>query len=562
MLLKDNECSTTPEKPWYRLWPKDVPKCISYPETSLGNLLSTSAEKHPNRTALIYFDNKIAYRELDLLSNRFARAISDLGVKKGDRIALFLPNVPQCVIAFYGAVKAGAIVVTISPICKEREVEYLLRDSGTETIVALDLFYPILSNVIEKTKLKNVIIGRVNDYMPKTKSALGTILGKVPVYSIAPRSNLFNFRELIRKYDSSLYRVEINPKNDVAVIQYTGGITGTPKGAMLTHMNLVSNTLMCAKWIGTESDASYLSILPISHIYGLMTGLFAPLYIGAKVVLFPKFDPRQVLQSIQKYRIVVFCGVPTLYDKLLTNPDLNKYDYSSLKYCISGSAPLPQELKKRFMNRFGCILVEGYGLSEASPITHCNPLESSEESKIGSIGVPWPDTDAKVVDQEKGERVLKPGEIGELIISGPQIMKGYWNMPDETASALRDGWLYTGDLGKMDEDGYFYIIDRKKDLIKYKGHSIYPQELEEVLYEHPAVRYCCVVGKSDPVVGEVPKAFVVLSEDATVTESDIMKFVNDRVAYYKAIREVEFRKILPTNEVGKVIKRSLVKKKN
>jgi long-chain acyl-CoA synthetase len=288
-----------------------------------------------------------------------------------------------------------------------------------------------------------------------------------------------------------------------------------------------------------------------------MTSLFAPLYIGAKVVLFPNFDPKQVLRSIQKYRIVVFCGVPTLYNKLLTAPEVSKYDYSSLKYCISGSAPLPQELKKKFVKIFGCVLVEGYGLSEASPITHCNPLEGSEKSKIGSIGVPWPDTDAKIVDQEKVDRVLKPGEIGELVVSGPQVMKGYWNMPDETFSVLRDGWLYTGDLGKMDEDGYFYIIDRKKDLIKYKGHSIYPQELEEVLYEHSAVKSCCVVGKLDPAVGEVPKAFVVLSEGAKVTESELMNFVNVKVAYYKAIREVEFRKELPTNEVGKVIKRSL-----
>jgi long-chain acyl-CoA synthetase len=289
-----------------------------------------------------------------------------------------------------------------------------------------------------------------------------------------------------------------------------------------------------------------------------MTGLNAPLYVGGKIVLFPNFDAKQILRAIQQYRITVFCGVPTLYSKLLSHPDLEKYDYSSLQFCISGSSSLPLEIQEEFMKKVGGILVEGYGLSEASPVTHCNPLTASPEKlKIGSIGIPWPDTDAKIVDQEKGENVLKPGEIGELVVRGPQVMKGYWQRPFETASVLRDGWLYTGDIGKMDEDGYFYFVDRKKDLIKCRGFSVYPRELEEILHEHPAIKLCSVIGKADDLAGEVPKAVVVLREGSIATEKEIVDFVNAKVASYKAIREVEFRTSLPVTILGKVVKRAL-----
>ena len=326
---------------------------------------------------------------------------------------------------------------------------------------------------------------------------------------------------------------------------------------MLTHLNLVSNTVMCLKWLGTESDESYLSILPFFHIYGLMTGLLAPLYIGAKVVVYPKFDPGQVLRAIEKYRIQVFCGVPTLYDKLLRDPSIGKYDYSSLRFCMSGSDTLRPELKESFGKVFGSTIIEGYGLSEASPITHSNPLEPKVQGKMGSIGIPWPDTDAKIVDIEEGKTSLRIGEVGELAIRGPQVMKGYWRRREETDSVLRGGWLYTGDLARMDEEGYFYIVDRKKDLIKYKGHSVYPRELEAVLYMHPDVGVCAVVGRTDSAAGEIPKGYVVLKEGARASEEELMRFVNERVARYKSIREIELRAELPTSPIGKVLKRSL-----
>lgn len=556
-MFQENSALSFPEKPWHRYWPKNVPKHISYPIVSLGDLLTISTNKHPNRTAIIYYDKRISYRELDNLSNKLAWALSDMGVKKGDRVALLLPNTPQFIIAFYGVVKSGAVVTALNPIDRERELMHQLVDSGAESIITLDLFYPRISNIIAKTKLEKVIITHLSDYMPKIKSLLGTLFKKIPSQNIDPMPNLFQLKDLINRSDSSPYSSAINPENDVAVLQYTGGTTGLAKGAMLTHMNLISNTVMCAKWIGIESDAAYLSILPFFHSYGLMTGLLTPLYVGANIVLFPKFDPKQVLQSIEKYSIIVFCGVPTIYSRLLADEDLAKYNYSSLRYCISGADLLHKELKEGFTNVFGSIIVEGYGLSEASPITHCNPLESFIDYKVGSIGVPFPDTDAKIVDLDKGENTVPVGEFGELVVKGPQIMKGYWNNIDETSAVLRGGWLYTGDICKMDEDGFFYLTGRKKDLIKYKGHSVYPGELEELLSEHPAVKLCTVIGKPDSMAGMIPKAYVVLFEGANVSEEEIMSYVNGKVAPYKAIREVEFRTDLPTNFLGKVLKREL-----
>jgi len=547
------------EKPWFRFWPEKVRKHIDYPEIPLFEFLRKTAEKYPFKTALIYFHKEITYKELDLLTDKFATAIASLGVKKGDKVAIFLPNVPQFIIAYYGAIKTGAIATAISPLYKEREVEHQLNDLEAETIVVLDLLYPVVEKVWSKTKLKHVIVTGLKDYMPKATAVLGSLLKKIPQQKVERKPNVYFFTELINKYEAKPPQVEINPKEDLVALQYTGGTTGTSKGAMLTHMNLVSNALMCAEWLqGDEGGETFLAVLPLFHIYGMTTGMNAPIYLAGKIVLLPRFDPVSTFKAIQNYRVTVFCGAPTMYAMLLAHPDLKKYDCTSVRFCISGSAPLPPEVQKKFMEVTGGVLVEGYGLTESSPVTHCNPLDKSMKTvKIGSIGIPWPDTDAKIMDLETGEKELVLGEIGELVVKGPQVMKGYWKMPEETAEVLRDGWLYTGDIGKMDEDGYFYITDRKKDLIKYKGYSVYPRELEDVLYEHPAVKLCGVIGKPDPVAGEIPKAFVVLKEGKTATEKEIIDFVNEKVAPYKAIREVEFRTELPMTLVGKVLRRVL-----
>ncbi len=547
------------EKPWYKFYPPGVRRHIDYPEVPLYEFLRISAQKYPDKTALIYFDGKMTYKELDVLTDRFAAALADLGVKKGDRVALFLPNTPSFVISYYGALKSGAVVTAMSPLYKEREVEHQLNDSEAETIVLLDLLYPIVEKVWERTKLRNVIVGSLRDYMPSFKAFLGSLLGKIPSRHVERRANVYFFRELVARYGANPPKIEINPKEDLAALQYTGGTTGISKGAMLTHMNLVSNAVMCKEWLQPrEGEEVVLTVLPLFHIYGMTTSMNAPILFAGTMVLLPRFDPVAVLQAIHKYRVTVFCGAPTMYAMLLAHSDLTKYDLTSVRFCISGAAPLPPDVQKKFMEVTGGVLVEGYGLTESSPVTHANPLDRTMKTvKIGSIGVPWPDTDAKIVDIETGEKELPPGEVGELIVRGPQVMKGYWKMPEETSAVLRDGWLYTGDVGKMDEDGYFYITDRKKDLIKYKGYSVYPRELEDVLYEHPAVKLCGVIGKPDPVAGEIPKAFVVLKEGATVTEEELMKFVNEKVAPYKAIRELEIRKELPLSAVGKVLRRVL-----
>jgi long-chain acyl-CoA synthetase len=547
------------EKPWFRSWPEGVPRSIEYPEASLSDLLKTKAEKYPSKTAIVYFDKPMTYRELDSASDRFATALSDLGVKKGDKVALFLANMPQFVIAYYGVLKIGAIETAISPLYKEREVEHQLSDSEAETIVVLDVLYPIVQKVMDKTKLKRVIVASLKDYMPKTLAFLGSLMKKIPSYKVELGPNTFLFQDLLNKYPPNPPKVEIDPKEDLAALQYTGGTTGTAKGAMLTHMNLVSNAVACAAWLrGTEGEETFLTVLPLFHIYGMTTGMNAPIYLAGKMVMLPQFNVLGTLKAIQKHKATVFCGAPTMYALLLAHPGLSRYDLKSVRFCISGSAPLPPDVQKKWMEMTGGVLVEGYGLTESSPVTHCNPLDRSMKTvKVGSIGLPWPDTDAKIMDMETGEKEMELGETGELVVKGPQVMKGYWKMSEESAAVLRDEWLYTGDIGKMDEDGYFYITDRKKDLIKYKGYSVYPREIEDVLYEHPAVKLCAVVGKPDPVAGEIPKAFVVLKDGATATEEEIKKFVNEKVAPYKAIRELEFRKELPMTLVGKVLRRVL-----
>jgi long-chain acyl-CoA synthetase len=537
-------------KPWFRLWPTDVPKNLEYPKVPLHAILEKTAKEHPEKAAIAYFKREITYAELDSFSNQFAGALAALGVKKGGRVAIFLPNIPQFIIAYFGILKVGAVLTAISPLHKEREVEYQLNDSEAETIVALDSLYPIVEKVWRKTKLKNVVVTSLEDYASKTVTSPS---------GVGQKPNVHSFQELLKEKAAKPPKVNINPKEDLAALQYTGGTTGTAKGAMLTHLNLVSNAVAFAAWIkGATAEETFLTALPLFHIYGMTTSMNVPVSLAAKIVLLPRFEPVAALETIQRHRVTVFCGVPTMYSMLLANPELGKFDLTSIRVCISGASPLPPQVQKKFMDITGGFLAEGYGLTEASPVTHCNPVDKTMRTvRLGSIGLPLPDTDARIVDVETGEKTLGAGETGELAVKGPQVMRGYWNRPEETALVLRDGWLLTGDIARMDQDGYFYITDRKKDLIKYKDYSVYPRELEDVIYEHPAVKLCAVVGKPRPIVGEIPKAFVVLKEGAEATEAEIIAFVNEKVAPYKAIREVEFRKDLPISGAGKVLRREL-----
>ncbi len=547
------------EKPWFKFWPEGVPRNLDYPDVPLGDLLKRTAEKYPDKIATVYFDKTLTYRQLNELSDRFATALAALGVEKGDKVAIYLANMPQFVIAYYGILKIGAIETAISPLYREREVEHQLNDSEAETIVVLDALYPIVQKVVDKTKVKRVIVASLKDYMPKMLAILGTLTKKIPSHKVEYGPNIFSMQDLLTRYLPKPPNIDIDPREDLAALQYTGGTTGTSKGAMLTHMNLVSNAVACAAWLrGTTGEETFLTVLPLFHIYGMTTGMNAPIYIAGKMIMLPKFDVESTLKAIEKHKVSAFCGAPTMYSMLLAHPSMKQYNLSSVRFCISGSAPLPPEVQKKWMEITNGVLVEGYGLTESSPVTHCNPLDRSLKTvRVGSIGLPWPDTEAKIMDIETGTTELGTGETGELVVKGPQVMRGYWKISQESADVLRDGWLYTGDIGKMDEDGYFYITDRKKDLIKHKGYSVYPREIEDILYEHPAVKLCAVVGKPDPVASEIPKAFVVLKDGTTATEEEIKKFVNEKVAPYKAIRELEFRKELPMTLVGKVLRRVL-----
>ncbi|MCW3990091.1 MAG: long-chain fatty acid--CoA ligase [Candidatus Bathyarchaeota archaeon] len=539
-------------------WPEGVPFTLDYPEIPLYALLDQSAEKHPDATALIHQDKRITYRELKEDVDRFATALQKMGVARRDRVALFLPNIPQFVIGYYGALKAGAIVTAISPQYKEREVAHQIQDSGAETLVVLDRLYPVVEKVRGELGLERIIVTGIKDYLPTVKRVLGSLLGSVPSYDVEMGEGMHLFLELIKGYPPSPEPVEVDAKEDLALLQYTGGTTGIPKGAMLTHFNLVSNALMCNAWLGArEGEEIQINVLPLYHIYGMTMTMNNAVASAGSMVLFPRFDAKEVLASIQKYKATLFSGVPTLYTALINTPDITEYDLSSIKFCISGASPLPPEVQKRFMELTGGVLVEGYGLTEASPVTHANPMDSTLETvKIGSIGLAWPDTVAGIMDRETGELLLY-GDIGELVIRGPQVMKGYWNMPEEAAEVLKDGWLHTGDIARVDEEGYYYIVDREKDLIKFRGYSVYPREIEDVLYEHPAVKVAAVVGRPDDVSGEIPKAFLVLKEGAEATEEEMIEFVRERIAPYKRIREVEFRDELPMTPVGKVLKKDL-----
>ncbi|MFQ5870935.1 MAG: long-chain fatty acid--CoA ligase [Candidatus Geothermarchaeales archaeon] len=544
-----------PKDPWFKHWPEGVPQSIEYPKAPLQSFLEESARNHPNHTAILYYGNKITFDELNSLSDRFATILSGLGVSRGDRVALFLPNVPQFVFCFYGALKAGAIVVPCNPLYKERELEHQLRDSESKVVVALDLLYPVVKNIRERLDL-TVITTSVKDYLPGLKKLLA------PLKGVRKKTfpDTLDLVDLLKRHEPGPLKVEVDPVNDVAVLQYTGGTTGISKGAMLTHYNLVSNALMAINWLPIrEAEDVHVAVLPFFHIYGLTTAMNAPVMTSTTMILLPRFDTKSVLQAIEKNKATVFCGVPTMYVALLDDPDTPTHDISTLRGCISGAAPLPVAVMNQFNELMSGNLVEGYGLTEASPLTHGNPLDDIRKVKAGSIGIPVSDTKAKIVDLEKGTKKLPIGEVGELAVKGPQVMLGYWNKPEETKQVFKRGWLLTGDIAKMDKDGYFYIVDRKKDMIDAAGYKVWPRDVEEALYEHPSVKEAAVIGVPDPYRGETVKAFIVPKAEAAgkISEQEIIDFCKERIAAFKVPKQIEFREELPKTLVGKVLRRVL-----
>ncbi|WP_339250867.1 AMP-binding protein [Sporosarcina sp. FSL W8-0480] len=549
------------EKPWLNLYPKEIPRTIEYDRIPLQEFLTRATEKFPDKTAMHFMGKNISYSEFHDSALKFANYLKSLGVEKGDRVAIMLPNCPQGAIAYFGILYIGAIVVQTNPLYTERELAYQMSDSGAKVIISLDILFGRISKVVKETKLEHVIITGIKDYLPFPKNLVYPFIQKKEhgiVVKVEHRGMNHLFTEIMKIAKPELVSYEFNFDEDIALLQYTGGTTGPPKGVMLTHANLISNAQMCNAWLYKceEGEETLLGILPFFHVYGMTTVLILSVMLGNKMVLMPKPDYDMALKLIDKQKPTLFPGAPTLYIGLLNHPQLSKYDLSSIKACLSGSAALPVELQEKFERVTGGKLVEGYGLTETSPVAIANFLWEKRRVK-GSIGVPWPDTDACILGPDSSEP-LPNGEVGEIAVKGPQVMKGYWNRPEDTAATFRDGWFLTGDLGYMDDEGHFYVVDRKKDMIIASGFNIYPREIEEVLYEHPAIVECVVAGIPDPYRGETVKAYIVLKEGETVSEEELDKYCRESLASYKVPREYEFRKELPKTAVGKILRRSLI----
>ncbi|MCJ2520894.1 MAG: long-chain fatty acid--CoA ligase [Candidatus Thermoplasmatota archaeon] len=539
-----------------KAWPEGVPNTLEYPEIPLFQILRDTAARVPQKTATIFFNKRMSYQELDALSDKMAVMLKEMGVEKGDRVALFLPNSPQFVIGHFGILKAGGVSVPFNPTYKGREVQRQLENCDARIMLALDIVYDPVHKVRKETPLEHVVLTSIVDYMPGGLRTFASLKK-----DIRPRSypDTLRFKDLLNKALGEPPEVDIDPKEDVAVLLYTGGTTGTPKGVMLTHYNQVANAVQAGAFGYLGEDAVVMAVLPYFHTYGITICMHTPIHLGGSIVLLPKFGIKETLKAIQKYRPTHFPGVPTMYVALLSSPELQKYDLRSIKFCVSGAAPLPPEVARRWKEVTGAMIVEGYGLTETSPLTHANPMDDWGKVRFGSIGIPVPDTEVKVVDLETGAKELQQGEIGELLIRGPQVMKGYWNEDEETRQVLRDGWFYTGDIAKMDEDGYFSIVDRKKDMIIVGGINVYPRDIEDVLFEHEAVELAAVIGVPDEFHGETPKAFVVLTNDykGKLTEKELLDYCIENLAKHKVPKYLEFKDELPTTLIGKVLRKEL-----
>jgi long-chain acyl-CoA synthetase len=526
--------------------------------------LEKSATKYPGNTATIFgnsssLDAKLSYKQLNEQANRLANALSAMGVKKGDRVALYLPNCPQYVIGYFAILKIGAVVAPNNPLYTATELKFQLNDSGAESIICLSRFYPNVQKIRKDTKLKNVIVANIKEYFSPVLSLLFTLAKeKKEGHRVTLDPGDRWFKEVVASAPATPPNVQINT-SDTAVLLYTGGTTGVPKAAQITHKNLVANMLQCNAWITgmREGQEVTLTALPLYHSYAMTTCMNLSVYLAGAMVLIP--NPRElesVLKGIHHHQPTLFPGVPTMYTAINNRPDLSKYNLKSVKVCISGASGLPVEVQTKFQELTGARLVEGYGLSESSPVLSANPIFG--ENRIGTIGLPWPDTIIKVVDIDTGEKEVPVGEPGELIAQGPQVMKGYWNKPEETANTLRKGWLYTGDIAVMDTDGYFKIVDRKKDMIIVGGFNVYPREVEEVLFQHPKILEAAVAGIPDPKSGERIKAYVVLKPGHTATVDEIKEFCKEHLTGYKRPAVVEFRDSLPKTMIGKILRRQLV----
>lgn len=544
------------ERIWHRAYAPVVPPSVDYEHITMPEALQRTARNFPDSVALIMMGKKITYRELDDLVNRFASALADLGIQKGDKVALLLPNIPQVVISAYALFRMGAVVVMNNPLYTERELEHQLKDSDSRMAICLDLLVPRVLKLKEKTGIETVIACHIRDYLPFPKRQLFPFVKKEMHRRTGPTEDVHDFLDLVKRYPAAPPGGEVSFE-DLATLLYTGGTTGLSKGVMLSHGNLSINVQQLKAWFYDAEDGgeSILGIFPIFHAAGFTVVMNHSIFRGFTVLLVPRPEPAGILDMTRRYRPTVFTCVPTIFVGVLSHPYFTKADFSFIKYTVSGAAPLAVETIREWEKATGSTIVECYGLTETTLLSHANPWGG--KTKVGSVGVPVTDTDCRIVDLETGTNDLPLGEPGEILLTGPQLTNGYYKRPEETAEAIREGWFYTGDVGYMDEDGYLFIVDRKKDMIIAGGYNIYPRDIDEVLYEHPKIREACAVGLPDPYRGETVKAFIVTKPGEILSEEEVISFCREKLAVYKVPKLVEFMDELPKSTVGKVIRRKL-----
>ncbi|MGH8868809.1 MAG: AMP-binding protein [Actinomycetes bacterium] len=554
------------ERPWLRWYPAGIPPEIDVPDVPLTRLLDDAAEQFPRRTAIAFFGRTMTYRRLVDHVDRFASALSDVGVRRGDRVALVLPNCPQAVISFYAVLRLGAVVVQHNPLYTVPELHHQLTDSGSKVVVCYDGVYERVAEARLGTAVRDIVVTSLADYLPWTKRRLLSLplasareKREKLVTELPLSAEVLDFVQMLADAPGGHRQVRVDPSQDVALLQYTGGTTGLPKGAMLTHRALVANAHQTGTWDYqvVKGKETTLAVLPLFHVYGLTLCLTTTVFVAGSLVLLPLFEPDLVLDAVKKYRPTIFPGVPPMYSKLLEHPRLERYDLKSIRTCVSGAMRLPPEVVDEFQKETGGNLVEGYGLTESSPVALANPLNAN--ARAGTVGLPLPSTEARIVDENADDphRVMPVGDAGELAIRGPQMFSGYWGQPNESATMLRDGWLLTGDICVMSPGGYFTVIDRKRDVIMASGFSIFPSEIEDALLEHPGIAECAVVGVPDPYRGETVKACIVTGPGQVLTAYEVEQHCAARLTAYKVPKIVEFREDLPKNMIGKVLRRVL-----
>ncbi len=540
---------------WEKHYDEHVPSKLEYPQHSIGELFERSAEIHASRTAVHFMGRDVSYAEIDRAASAIARFLTGSGIRPGDRVLLLLPNTPHFVAVYFAIMKIGAVVVPASPLDTAPEIQYKAENSGAKAGFFLDLLY---ENMAPSIPLLTICVGcDLSDYLPFPKNWLFPLkkrtLGRtLPRYS----ERLVRYRDVLRNHRGGPYAAVNADPEALAVIIYTGGTTGVSKGVMLSHRALAVNMTQARTWGAVTQDDVNLCALPFFHGFGMSIGLNTTFISGGKMILMPRWDPADAIRHFEKSGVTLFAAVPTMYNSILNHEDFQKMKKARLRGCYVGAAPVPESLKEEFFRRTGGVLIEGYGLTEAVTAKSANPYRGTKKEK--SIGIPWPDTEFRIVDEATG-RPVGPGVEGEIILRSPDLMMGYWENPEATAEVLRDGWLYTGDIGRMDEDGYFYIVDRKKDLIISGGYNVYPSEIEELLYRHPAVLEVCVIGIRDPHKGEVPRAYVVLREGAAADEDSLISFLESQLIKYKIPRSFVFKESLPKSPIGKILRKELRK---